>query len=207
MWATVQVRDVFKTVDESLALDPQLAQSMQGQQPVKQQSDIADTAGPDAPSNSSVLSLSGDCHRHQQDTEQPDATADGPPARQHSGAAADATDMQPLAERLQQQVEIMYFQWRSALEVKAVALTEKFKMNDELRAARDEMYRVGQQLQALERSHACVEKELDKSQVIALAVASLPLMQAAQGHHIGASDWVVVETGRRAHGTGGVVLR
>lgn len=165
-----------KGVDDALALDTRLARSMEGQKQHRQQQQQQqqDTCLDEVSCNSRLSSSSSHGRTssssvshsiHTSDQQQDSLQADAQKAAEQVAPVDDATDLQPLAERLQEQVELMYFQWRSALDARAVALTENFRLGDELRAAREETHEKDHKLQGLQKSHQSLELQLNHSQV------------------------------------------
>jgi hypothetical protein len=152
------VRNVFKQVDTALALDNELVQHMQQQQ---------------QPAEPSVLDGATDSVSQAGNSRADAVGAASPPADANTAAPATlvdhAEDLQPLAEHLHQQVQFMHAQWRAALDARAVAVTENYRMGDELRDAREATHQAGQALAELQRDHGRVQGQLESSQVRALA--------------------------------------
>lgn len=73
--------------------------------------------------------------------------------------AASAEDMQPLAQRLQQQVQLMYFEWRAALQSRSDAVTRAHHLSDELRDTQEAHHQEAAQAAALQKGlHKTVQQ-------------------------------------------------
>jgi hypothetical protein len=155
------VCNVFKHVETALALDDELVQQMQQQQQLPDPSKLVGAAD-----HSSSVSQAGHSTADA-------AGATSAPADANTAGPATlvdhAEDLQPLAEHLQQQVQFMHAQWRAALDARAIALTENYRMGDELRDAREATHQAGQALAELQRDHGRVQGQLEASQVRAVA--------------------------------------
>jgi hypothetical protein len=152
----LQVRDVFKHVDTALALDSELVQHMQ------QRSQPSDPVRDVVAYHDSSSIEAGHSNVNEDGAKLPPAAAD----TASTAAVEDhAEDLQPLAEHLSQQVQLMHAQWRAALDARAVALTENYRMGDELRDARKTTHQAGQALAELQRDHGRVQGQLETSQV------------------------------------------
>jgi hypothetical protein len=163
------VRDICKHLDEALGLDPQLVQQVQ-------QWREANSSSPD--STTQVLQA----HAQHSDTLQPpppqqqdqqgvqdvqqSSTGDEAPRQEAPAAEPDgATDLQPIAEKLEQQMQAMYASWRSATNASDVALTERYRMADQLRDSEQAAYQLQQQHKALQQVLQEAQQHLSSSQV------------------------------------------
>jgi len=128
---------VFRTVDGALALDPQLcsqldADAQAGGKPLDPEllaaaQAAAGAADPTAAAAAAATDPAAD----------PAAAEPAPPAGPAPAAAeATAEDMLPLAERLGACVELMYAQWRDALDKAARSRAAERRAVDDLRAER-----------------------------------------------------------------------
>jgi hypothetical protein len=152
----MQVRDVFQHVDSALALDSELVQQVKELE--HQQQPPLQLLSPNAADNSSS------CDQAVQ--ESADASSPLPAAAVRAAVAVDhAEDLQPLAEHLRQQVQVMHAQWRLALDARTAAITDNYRMGDELREARTATHQAGQALAEMQREHARVQGQLESSQV------------------------------------------
>lgn len=173
------VRDVCRHVDEALGLDPQLVQQVQSWQAANTPPIIE----PSSSEQQAVAQSSEPLAEKQQPLQQHLAQLGAQPAGQLStqgeqpvssssdssnsgrGCSDGATDLQPLAERLEQQVQAMYASWRSASNARDVALTERFQMADHLRDAEEAAWQMQQQHKALQQVLQEVQQQLAASQV------------------------------------------
>jgi hypothetical protein len=171
------VREVCKQVDGALALDPQLQQQVQQWQA----------------QNVMQLQEGVGCTQAQQEQQQPEVqqqvaslpvVQQQPPQQQQnqhqqqqqplpkqldSSQQPDpdtaASDLQDLAQRLDQQVQAMYASWRSAVNARDVAQTQRFQMADQLREAEEGAYLMQREHSALQQVLAEVQQQLQGSQV------------------------------------------
>lgn len=159
MGHSTAVRDIFRHVDEALGLDPQLDQQ------VKQWLSHNN--------NSSITALPASNQASEQQQQQEIEVDEEQQQHQQQppfGPGAAAFDMQPLAERLEQQVEAMYGSWRSAVNARDTALTERFRMADQLREAEEAHCQMQQQHRAMQQTLQELQQQLGSSQVGLLCV-------------------------------------
>ncbi|WIA27986.1 hypothetical protein OEZ86_010576 [Tetradesmus obliquus] len=153
------VRDVFQHVDKALQLDTELVQQMneleQQQQP------------PGQPLQQTAAENSNSCSRAGQNSEDSSSPLPAAAAIGAEVVVDHAEDLQPLAERLSQQMQVMHAQWRLALDARTAALTDNYRMGDELREAREATHQTGQQLAEVQRAQARVQGQLESSQASA----------------------------------------
>lgn len=149
------VRDIFRGIDDALELDTQLAQQFKQWE--------AQTLIANEPVSSTSASQQQD--QQQQPAEQELQPDQGQQEEGSSTAVDSAPDMQPLAERLDRQVQAMYASWRCAVNARDVALTERFRMADQLRDAEEAHYQMQQQQKAMQQTAQEVQQQLSSSQV------------------------------------------
>jgi len=148
------VRDIFRGIDDALELDTQLAQQYKQWE------------AQNLPANKPDSSISASQQQEQQ--QQPPVQELQPDQGQHEGSSTavdSAADMQPLAERLDRQVQAMYASWRTAVNARDIALTERFRMADQLREAEEAHYQMQQQQKAMQQTTQEVQQQLSSSQV------------------------------------------
>jgi hypothetical protein len=159
------VRDICQHVDEALALDPQLTQQVQQWQA---------TNKPQAGSDGAGVVLDAQQQAAQEPAQQQDVQPTQPPAQQQEAEQVDggadsqpdnASNLQLLAERLEEQVQAMYASWRGASNERDVALTERFKMADQLRDAEEANWQMQQQQKAMQKVLQDSQQQLSHSQV------------------------------------------
>jgi hypothetical protein len=163
------VRDICKHVDEALGLDPQLVQQVQQWQAANQQDPQQEGAA-----GASAQHIP-QCEQEQEQEQAPaqlqqeqPGSADTSSSGGGTGSSAEpdgATDLQPLAERLEQQMQAMYASWRAASNARDVALTERFRMADQLRDAEEGAWHMQQQHKALQQTLQEAQQQLTTSQV------------------------------------------
>lgn len=160
---------MFKQVDTALALDTELAQQMQ------QLSELAEHSAelpPKIANSVSSQTTSVACSTPGQGSR----VGSGHHASRADQAATPAAekdsaeDLQPLAERLKQQMQLMHAQWRSALDAQAQAQTDQYRMGDQLRDAHEATYHAEQLLAQTQREHSKTMQQLEVSQVRLAAV-------------------------------------
>lgn len=161
------VRDICQHVNEALALDPQLAQQVQQWQVANRPQagpDSADMAA-DAQQQAAQEPAQQDM-QHAEQTQQP---AQQQAADQGDGGADrqpdDASNLQQLAQRLEEQVQAMYASWRGASNERDVAVTERFRMADQLRDAEETNWQMQQRQKALQQGLQESQQQLNDSQV------------------------------------------
>lgn len=136
------VRDVCQRSNDALSLDQQLAQQVQqwqAQQPKHDgDSEVQSVENTAAGSDSGASQASQDF---------------------------ECADLQPLAELLDQHVQAVYASWRSAVDVRDAALTEGFRMADQLRDTQEAAHQAAQQQGVLQRMWDEAQQQLAAGQV------------------------------------------
>jgi hypothetical protein len=164
---------VFQHVDQALALDSELVQQMQD---LQQQQPAAPDPQQEPAANTKTTSSGGQAHGS---ITSPDAAS---PLLAASKEVDHAEDLQPLAEHLSQQVQMMHAQWRSALDARTAALTDCYRMGDELREAREATHQAAQALTELQREHVRVQGQLEASQVRPAAGTAVAASSSSRWH-------------------------
>jgi hypothetical protein len=160
-------------VDEALGLDPQLIQQVQQWQAANQLDPQQEGAvGASAQHLPQCEQGQGQEQEQEQapaqQQEQPgsaDTSSSGGSSGGSSTESDGATDLQPLAERLEQQMQAIYASWRAASNARDVALTERFRMADQLRDAEEGAWQMQQQHKALQQTLQEAQQQLTTSQV------------------------------------------
>lgn len=163
------VRDICKHLDEALGLDLQLVQQVQQWREANSSSQGSAAQGlQEQIQHSDPMQPSPSQQQEQQDGQDGQRlSTDDTAALQDTPAAEPdgATDLQPLAEKLEQQMQAMYASWRSATNARDVALTERFRMADQLRDSEQAAYQLQQQHKALQQALQEAQQHLSDSQV------------------------------------------
>lgn len=168
------VRDICKHLDEALGLDPQLVQQVQQWREANSSSPDSAPQGLQAHTQQDgpmqPLPSQQQDQQSGQDEQQSSTDGEAPlqedPERPCSAAEPNgATDLQPLAEKLEQQMQAMYASWRSATNARDAALTERFRMADQLRDSEQAAYQLQQQHKALQQVLQEAQQHLSGSQV------------------------------------------
>jgi hypothetical protein len=165
------VRDICKHVDEALGLDPQLIQQVQQWQAANQLDPQQEGAVGASAQHLPQCEQGQEQEQEQapaQQQEQPgsaDTSSSGGSSGGSSTESDGATDLQPLAERLEQQMQAIYASWRAASNARDVALTERFRMADQLRDAEEGAWQMQQQHKALQQTLQEAQQQLTTSQV------------------------------------------
>jgi hypothetical protein len=158
------VRDICQHVDEALALDTQLTQQVQQWQAMNKPH--AGSGGAGVVSHAQQQAAQ---EQKQQDAQQRQSPARQQKAEQPDGAADSqhgvASDLQLIAERLEEQMQAMYASWRGASNERDVALTERFRAEDQLRDAEEANWQLQQQQKAVQLVLQESQQQLSDSQV------------------------------------------
>lgn len=182
------VRDICKHVDEALTLDPQLALQVQQWQAANQPQQAAGNA--DTPDSGAPVSKQLGSVQQQPDTQppqQPQPQQESLLGESADVADADASNLQAMAEKLEQHMQAMYAAWRVAGNERDAALTERFRMADQLQNAKEVNWQLEQQHKALqqvlqETQHQLTDSQVSACQLQVLVGCGRRRMQAACKH-------------------------